>query len=775
MAFLRTRKSQIAIEYCYRFRDRHANSDILWIHASTKERFEQAFKSIARRCKLHGWDDPAINALDLVYDWLTGNETWLMVLDNADDKDVFFDQRQTIESQGSDSQRTPLVTYLPQTSRAGSILITSRNRDTAFRLTNSVESLVDVPYMGKEDAIALLCKKLPEDHSSDDERLELVELLEYLPLAITQAASYIAVKRTRMTISRYHNFLRKNGNILLDDMGDLRRDPTIRNSVLLTWHISFEQINRENRAAAKLLSLMSVFDRQGIPQYLLRGEDEDNQDFERRLAPLVEFSLITFEDSGESFQMHRLVQMAIRSWLERQGEIDLWKQDAAALITKILPLPEYQFWKTWETLLPHSEVVLEYCFPNTDSKILHASILHYTALYFTERGRFNAAREKCQRALDIRLDVLGEDDPETAYSLLLLARLKRQYGYDRGHEIDEAEAMVRKAVAIFERVQGKNSRGSMDARNILALILLDTYHDRKKEEATEIFQEVLASSEQSLGLAHPDTLTFMNNLASAFTKKHKYEESEKLYRKTLEAFLRVFGEDDPRTITSMQNLSKVLFGQKRYEEAQVLSQRALDLRIRVLGEEHPNTGTSMAVLARILHGEGNYEQAEKHFRVVYNNRPKRWKGASWDKFLADFADTLAKQGKYEEAIDHRRHLLDMHTKTLGADHPRTRSNMVHLARVLHIRGKHEEAEELFREVYNNRPKRWKGASWDKFLADFADTLAEQGKHDEAAEISRQRVYSKDPNSDHSEMSATKDHPRPRSASPPESPKEMPET
>lgn len=686
-------KSQIAIEYCYRFRDRHANSNILWVHASTKERFEQAFKSIARRCKLHGWDDPAINALDLVYDWLTGNETWLMVLDNADDKDVFFDQRQTIEFQGSDSQRAPLVMYLPQTSRAGSILITSRNRDTAFRLTNSVESLADVPYMGKEDAIALLCKRLPEDHSSDDDRLELVELLDYLPLAITQAASYIAVKRTRMTISRYSDFLRKNENILLDDMGDLRRDPTIRNSVLLTWHISFEQISKENRAAAKLLSLMSVFDRQGIPQYLLQGEDEDGLDFERRLAPLVEFSLITLEDSGESFQMHRLVQMAIRSWLERQGEIDIWKQDAAELILGSLPSSEYQFWKTWETLLPHSEGALEYVLPNRDSQLLHARILHRTALYFEERGRYDAARERCQRALDIRLDVLGEDDPETAYSLVLLANSKRLNGYNGGHEIDEVEAMVRKALGIFERVQGKNSSDSLSARNDLASILLDTYHDRKKEEATEIFQEVLASSEQSLGLAHTDTLTFMNNLAFAFEKQHKYEESEKLHRRTLETKLRQLGEDDPRTITSMQNLSIVLFGQKRYEEVQVLSQRALDLTVRVLGEEHPNTVVSMARLARVLHVEGNYEQAERHYR----------------------------------------------------------------------------------KVYNNRPKQWDDASWDGFLADFAHTLAEQGKHDEAAEISRQRVYSKDPNSDHSEMSATKDHPRPRSASPPESPKEMPET
>ncbi len=304
-------------------------------------------KAIARKCKLHGWDDPAINPLDLVYDWLNGHSTWLMVLDNADDKDVFFDKRPTTASQSPGSQHSdlPFAMYLPQTSAVGSILITSRNRDAALHLTGSVEKLIDVPHMGKEDAVALLCKKLPYDNSSDDQRLELIELLDYLPLAITQAASYISVKRTRMTIAKYSDFLRKNGDVLLDDMGDLRRDPTIRSSVLLTWHISFDQINGENPPAAELLSLMSLFDRQGIRQYLLRENDEEDLYFERCLAPLEEFSLITVEDSGQSFQMHRLVQIAIREWLVRHGGIERWKQKAAKVIANSLPNGDYQFWK----------------------------------------------------------------------------------------------------------------------------------------------------------------------------------------------------------------------------------------------------------------------------------------------------------------------------------------------------------------------------------------------------------------------------------------------
>lgn len=740
-------KSQIAIEYCYRYRDQHPDSNIFWVHAGTKERFEQAFKAIARNCRLPGWDDPAKNPLDLVYDWLCADNSWLMILDNADDKDVFFDQRPTTSPQRPEAQRAtlPFSTYLPQTSRRGSMLLTSRNRDAAFRLTNTVEDIIDVPYMNRDDATALLCKKLPKDLSSDDEKLELVELLEYLPLAITQAAAYISVRRTRMTIARYSDFLRKNEQILLDDMGDLRRDPTVPSSVLLTWHISFDQINEENRPAAELLSLMSVFDRQGIPQSLLQGEGEDDLDFENRLAPLEEFSLISLEDSGRSFQMHRLIQLAIRSWLERHGDTDHWKEIAARVVAKSLPTWEYKFWKTWDTLLPHSEITSNYVSSNTESQLLHAAILHNTAWYFQVRGRYAAAKERCQRALDIRLDLLGEDDVEIARSLLLLANL--QSLYKGGHRLEhkEAETMCRRALEIFGRVQRKDSQGSMPARNQLAIMLLGTRHDKKVEEAVEIFQSVLASGEQNLGLEHPSTLMFMHNLALAFSNQHKYEEAESLYCKNLEIKLRILGEDDPSTMISMNSLARTLCYQERYEEAHEFAQRALDLRKGVLGEDHPDTLHTMQLLSHILNC----------------------------------------QDKSREAEELCRHALAVHKTALGDNAPKTMECTYVLTRSLVRQHKYEEAEESLRKIHNGRPEWWDDENWDVFLELFAATLSKLGKHDEAAGISRQRVLSedtssndwetiKDSSSDLSEQSATENHLRPRSASLPDLPSEIPE-
>lgn len=762
---------------------------MFWIHASTRERFEQAFKAISRKLRLPGWDNSDVNPLDLVTDWLSGDSNWLLVLDNADDSDVFLDRQSTTTFQHPESQRPtmPLATYIPQTSRGGSVLITSRNRDAAFRLTYRVENLIDVPYMSKEDATALLCKKLPKDDSSDDEKLELLELLEYLPLAITQAASYIGVRRPRMSVARYCSLLRKSNRILHDDMGDSRRDLTIPSSVFLTWQISFDQISKENRLAAELLSIMSVFDRQGIPQYLLQDMDEDDLDFERRLAPLADFSLITVDESGQSFQMHRLVQMAIISWLGRHGEIDRWKENAALLIGRSLPGSDYKSWKTWEILLPHAEIALKYNFPNQDSQLLHAEILVDTAQYLEKRGKYDAATERCQRALSIQVEILGEDDPRTVRYLLLLARLKRKEAGSGVRDIDEPEVLSRRALQVLGRAQEKDSDIWSVAKNELALALTFSHNDRKIEEATDLLRSVLVSYEQSLGLEDETSLTTMNNLASSLHRQKEHTEAEKLFRQVLETRFRILGEDHPSTLISLNNLAFLLLKQRKYKEAQEHAQRALDLRMTVLGEEHPDTLDSMRLLFNALVRQGKHVEAEEFGRyalslhkTVYGDihedtvycsdqlvsvlldqhkyddaeKLRRCKLDSHQMAFGDLNEKtmlcecalffhLIEQHKYEEAEELGRPLVDRLTTVLTVDNEYTVQGMGGLGNVLHSRGKYEEAEELFRKVYERRPRGWDDGDWDRFLRDYSDTLAKQGKHDEAAEISRQRVRRKD--------------------------------
>lgn len=139
--------------------------------------------------------------------------------------------------------------------------------------------------MEEEHALALLEKKL----GGSNEQAEIARLaqeLEHMPLAITQASAYISHRSPRCSVRQYMDNLANNEEsklgLLNRDDGNLRRDREARNSIILTWEISFEHIRTTRRSAADLLSLMSFYDRQAIPAKLLSVRSLDRKELIRR-------------------------------------------------------------------------------------------------------------------------------------------------------------------------------------------------------------------------------------------------------------------------------------------------------------------------------------------------------------------------------------------------------------------------------------------------------------------------------------------------------------
>ncbi|MCJ1429383.1 hypothetical protein MMC29_007297, partial [Sticta canariensis] len=144
-------KSQIAIEYSYQIREQFPQTWIFWVHASNRARFEESYRMIADRIKLPQRHEPAADILQLVRNWLCDEENgrWMMILDNADDSNLFFDRfNAELKSDigGLVGESIPLSTFLPQTPN-GSILVTSRSGDAACRLTGSHRDIIKVEPM----------------------------------------------------------------------------------------------------------------------------------------------------------------------------------------------------------------------------------------------------------------------------------------------------------------------------------------------------------------------------------------------------------------------------------------------------------------------------------------------------------------------------------------------------------------------------------------------------------------------------------------------------
>lgn len=95
--------------------------------------------------------------------------------------------------------------------------------------------------------------------------------------------------------------------------------------------LSFDQIKRQNPKAA--LSLMALLDRQGVPKSLLRKKNDRFVEFSSAIGTLQAFSLIRVETGGETFSMHRLVQLSTQNWLEMQSTLGDYQEEAVKMLS----------------------------------------------------------------------------------------------------------------------------------------------------------------------------------------------------------------------------------------------------------------------------------------------------------------------------------------------------------------------------------------------------------------------------------------------------------
>ncbi|GES66729.1 hypothetical protein ATETN484_0017002200 [Aspergillus terreus] len=658
-------------------------------------RFEQGYQEIASIGAVPGRDNPKADTIQLVYEWLRDerNGAWLMVLDNVDDEHFF--------NLDHPRGKRPLVNFLPQVSH-GSILLTSRNRLAARNLVGEHGHVITIDVMNEEESVNLLRTRSQSSQSPTEDEKTLVKELEFIPLAITQAGSYIANRSPRITVSKYlqlFNESETNRTHLLNhvDAKDLRRDPSIRHSIITTWQLSFEQIRRDQPPAADLLSLMSMFDRQGIPEDLAR-ENQDTLQFEDMLAPLISFSLIREQTDKRSFDMHRLVQLSVRRWLEIHQQLDSWREKSREAMAQLFPTGDYEYWTTCLNLLPHSKEVLKFIPLNDQDRLNAATIASKSGYYLFHRGAYEEANVMCQQALEAREKVLGCDHRDTFTTVSDLGCVFQRQG-----NYKEAEAMHRRALEGREKLLGHNHPDTLTSIGNLGSVLEG---QGKYKEAEVMHRRALEGQEKVLGRDHQDSLTSVSNLGCVFQRQGNYKEAEAMHRRALEGREKLLGHNHPDTLTSVGNLGSALDGQGKYEEAEAMYRRDLMGSEKVLGHEHPDTLASINNLGCVLQRQRKYKEVEVMCRRslgVYE------KGLGYEHpdtltTVSNIGFVLQRQGDYEEAEAMYRRALAGREKVLGHEHPDTFASASRLGSVLQSQEKYKEAEAMHRRALAGRKK-----------------------------------------------------------------------
>jgi tetratricopeptide (TPR) repeat protein len=155
----------------------------------------------------------------------------------------------------------------------------------------------------------------------------------------------------------------------------------------------------------------------------------------------------------------------------------------------------------------------------------------------------------------------------------------------------------------------------------------------RREEAEPLMRRALAIDQATFGNNHPNVAIRLNSLALLLQATNRLGEAEPLMRRALAIDKAVFDSEHPTIASRLNNLAQLLQAMNRLGEAEPLMRRALDIREKRLGPEHPKTQKARENLATLL---SKMEPADhvpseetrmKDFFISFNSADRSW--ADW--------------------------------------------------------------------------------------------------------------------------------------------------
>jgi hypothetical protein len=483
---------------------------LVWVNAATRDGVLSAYAdaAVALGLPLADRDDPEKSARAfLAWAETTADRWWLVVLD---------DVRSPADVAGW---------WPPSTESAagGQVLVTTHLRGAA--LAGADRQTVQVGTFTGPEARAYLHAKLG-DRPTGSLADALAEDLGYLPLALAQAAAYIA--NEDIGVQRYRDLLATRLlHEVVPEEGDLTDDH--QRIISATWELSIGQADAARPAglARPVLQLASMLDPAGIPQAVLssrpaldhlatylpgREHVVDEATVDAVLRVLHRYSLIDHDRASicREVRVHQLVQRATRENLNAQTGLgpDLYAALADTVADALLDLwPQIEQDELGQVLRANTAALHD----SACAALWHQGdgahrVLFRAATSLGDTGQVTAARTAYTDLAATAHDRLGPDHPHTLAARNNLAGLRGEAGDAAG-----AAAATEELLADCLRVLGSDHQDTLAARSNLAAL-------RGKAGdaagAAAAYEELLADCLRVLGPDHPGTLTARSNLAA---------------------------------------------------------------------------------------------------------------------------------------------------------------------------------------------------------------------------------------------------------------------
>lgn len=343
------------------------------------------------------------------------------------------------------------------------------------------------------------------------------------------------------------------------------------------------------------------------------------------------------------------------------------------------------------------------------------------------RGDYKDAFKKDQLCYLLRAEILGENHLETIRSLMYMANDLRSQG-----NFSEACVYAKKAYWLCHDKFGEKHPQTLFAMNEFILNTMETNNNKAllndQRKCYSLFCEVFGEKEIS-------TITVLSNLAQNLSRFGEYQESLDAHSKCYKAYCEMLGEKHPNSIVELGHTAFSLFECGNYNDSLQMSRNCYQLSCEVFGEKHPKTRVMMNRLGIILRTTGNFKEAfdldKRDYAIACEEYGEE--NPLTIRALNNLALDLQNQGEYDKALSAFEKCYQVNNRFFGPKHQETITTLDNMASCMKKVGNIEKALSLHEKCLNLRIEILgeKHTSTLYSLNNVADDLRLLGKHESA--------------------------------------------
>ena len=662
-------KSQLAGLVAERFSNEvkgipDATSFIMTVNAETPETLLESYVSFARHLKCPEYtvtntlnskdlntDEKITNLKTLISTKIELYTSWLLVVDNVTSMSRVHGH---LPKHGSEQWAM------------GQLLITTQDTVSIPLASSFLRHISLSKGMEPHDAGSLLA--MLSGIADSEMEQEVAQALDYQPLALASAATYIRQVRQNKVNFGWNDYLKKleKGQRCVTETILAETNPSYPKSMTAAITLAVENSMSSDEVIGHTFSFLSVCAPQQplrldiVTKYILNvyKEIEDDEAIGMRISRC---SLLVFdkEKSGEHIRVHQVVHDAINTVIKDRSEI----QHLQAVNGAVRSFSQF-------IELEHLSVDNLYYLVNSKHIVPHLKTLSMKI-------------ENLFSKQDIsQVSQLGNSIQCFPSNVQTLGRI-----CEKDSEFYAAKMYFNLALEIIQRNDACDVIDVADAYVNLGNVQthLSDFH-----QAKEHYEYALAILLKELGPEHAYVTTAYNNLGNVHNKLGDLGRAKEYYDRALAIRLKKFGPEHVHVANTYNNLGNVHSDLGNLGQAKECHDRALTIRLNKLGPEHVDVAITYNNLGTVYRHLGDLEQAKEYHDCSLAIRLKKLGPEHVDVAgtYSNLGTVHSHLGDLDQAKEFFDRALAILLKKLGPEHAdvkKVQRNLVELRRMIDSR------------------------------------------------------------------------------------------